>query len=59
MSLIRSWYTMEEVESKYGVQALKLQQWVEDGLVRTEDDNGVTIFNGDDIEQELEMVPSV
>jgi len=59
MSLTQSWYTIDEVESKYGIHALKLQQWVENGLVRTEDNEGVILFNGDDIEQELAMVPSV
>lgn len=59
MSLMKSWYTIDEVESKYGVDAHKLQEWVENGLIRTEENDGVIMFNGDDIEQELEMVPSV
>jgi hypothetical protein len=59
MSLNQNWYTIDEVESKYGIHPLKLQQWVENGLIRTEDDEGVTRFNGDDVEQEISMVPSV
>lgn len=59
MSLIQSWYTIEEVESKYGIPPVKLQQWVENGLVRTEDNEGVTMFNAYDIEQEMALVPSV
>lgn len=59
MSLIQSWYTIEEVESKYGIHPAQLQQWVENGLVRTEDNEGVTMFNAYDIEQEMALVPSV
>lgn len=61
MSLTKSWYTFDEAASKYGLSAKQLQKWVEDGLVRTEEGKGnkVTLLNGDDIELELQLVPSV
>jgi len=60
MSLTKSWYTVEEAASKYGVSDKQLLQWVEDGLVRTEGDKGkATLLNGDDIELELGLVSSV
>ena len=60
MSLTKSWYTIDEAASKYGLSIKQLQKWVEDGLVRTEGENGkVTFLNGDDIELELHLVPSV
>lgn len=60
MSLTKSWYTIEEAASKYGLSPQKLQEWADLGLVRTESDtNGVIRLNVNDIEQELDMVPSV
>lgn len=60
MSLTKSWYTIDEATSKYGISSQQLLQWVEDGLVRSENQNDlVTMVNGDDIEQELNMVPGV
>jgi len=60
MSLTKSWYTIEEATSKYGLSTKQLQIWVEDGFVRTEGANGkVTLLNGNDIELELQLIPSV
>lgn len=60
MSLTKSWYTIDEAVSKYGLSAKQLQKWVEDGLVRTEGEKGKdTMLNGNDIELELHLVPSV
>jgi predicted site-specific integrase-resolvase len=60
MSLSKSWYTVDEAVSKYGLSTKQLQKWVEDGLIRTEEGKGkVTMLNGDDIELELQLVPSV
>jgi hypothetical protein len=60
MSLTKSWYTIDEAVSKYGLSSNQLQKWVEDGLVRTEGVKGkVTLLNCNDIELELQLVPSV
>ncbi len=60
MSLTKTWYTIEEASSKYGLSTRQIQKWMEDGLVRTEKGNdSVTLINGDDIELELGLVPSV
>ena len=60
MSLTKSWYTVDEAVSRYGVSIQKLLGWVEDGLVRSEGDKGeVILVNGDDIEMELNLTPSV
>ena len=60
MSLTKSWYTIEEAVSKFGLSSVELQEKVDCGLIRTEDHKGkVDMLNGDDIEQQLNMVPSV
>ena len=60
MSLTKSWYTVDEAVSRYGVSIQKLLGWVEDGLVRSEGDRReVMLVNGDDIEMELNLTPSV
>lgn len=59
MSLIKNWYKVDEAASKYGVSVQTLQAWVDQGLIRTEEDGQVTLLNSDDIEQELNLTPSV
>jgi excisionase family DNA binding protein len=60
MSLTKSWYTVDEAASRYGISIQQVLGWVEDGLVRSEDDKGTLILvNGDDIEMELNLTPSV
>lgn len=60
MSLTQSWYTIEEAAAKYGLTTEKIKQWVDRGLVRSEDQKGdSTLVNCDDIEQEMGLVPSI
>jgi hypothetical protein len=60
MSLTNSWYTIDEAASKFGLSTEQLQDWVDYGLVRFEGDKDkVILLNGDDIEQQLNMSPSV
>jgi hypothetical protein len=59
MSLTKSWYTVDQAAAKYGIFAVQINKWVERGLVRTEENNGELLVNGNDIEQELHLVPSL
>ena len=60
MSLTKSWYTIEEAVSKFGLSTKELHEMVGLGLIRTEEHKGqADMLNGDDIEQQLNMVPSV
>jgi hypothetical protein len=55
MSLAKTWYTVAEAESKFGVPKNLILKWVEDGLVRCEQDDGkVVSVNGDDLELKVE-----
>ena len=60
MSLTKNWYTADEAASKYGISVQQVLLWVETGLVRSEGDEGdANLINGDDIEMELNLTPSV
>jgi hypothetical protein len=55
MSLAKTWYAVAEAESKYGVPKNLILKWVEEGLVRCEQDGGkVVSVNGDDLELKVE-----
>lgn len=60
MSLTKTWYTVDEAAAKFGVPAEQLLAWVEHGVLRSEGSKGkAVLLNGDDIERELNLTPSV
>jgi predicted site-specific integrase-resolvase len=58
MSLLKSWCTLDEAESKLGISKSLILKWVEEGIVRSEDYQGKVIrVNLDDLELKVaEMV---
>ncbi|CAG0934433.1 MerR family transcriptional regulator [Geobacter sp.] len=55
MSIDKTWYTLDEAVAKFGVPAARILSWVENGLVRSEDEGGrVVRVNGDDLELKVE-----
>lgn len=55
MALMKTWYTPQEAQSKYGVEYGRLMQWVEEGLVRCEREHGKVLrVNVDDLKLELD-----
>jgi predicted site-specific integrase-resolvase len=57
MAMIKTWYTPEEAESKFGVKKAMILTWVEDGLVRCEREGGkVARVNIDDVKLEAEAM---
>lgn len=55
MSLAKTWYTVDEAESKFGVPKSLILKWVDEGLVRCELDGGkVATVNGDDLELKVD-----
>jgi len=57
MSLVKTWYTPEAAESKFGVKKALILEWVDEGLVRCErEGKKVTLVNIDDIRLEVEAM---
>ena len=60
MSLAKTWYSVEEAESKFGVPKARILEWVDEGLVRCEQrDHHVTVVNGDDLELKIKELITV
>jgi predicted site-specific integrase-resolvase len=54
MSLAKTWYTLNEAASKFGVEKQQILKWVEEGLVRAETEQPDVIrVNADDLELEI------
>lgn len=59
MSLIKTWYTPEAAADKFGIKVGTLMAWVEEGLVRAEqEENKVVQVNIDDVRIEVETMVS-
>lgn len=60
MSLTKTWYTLEEVVDKYGLERRMISQWIEDGTIRTEKaDDGFERINIDDIELKVQELTGI
>lgn len=54
MSLAKTWFALDEAESKFGVSRSMILKWVDEGMVRSEQRDGkVVTVNGDDLELKL------
>ncbi|MEJ2202353.1 MAG: MerR family transcriptional regulator [Desulfuromonadaceae bacterium] len=59
MALMKTWYTPDEVEDKFGVKKSVLLGWVESGLVRAEQEGKKILqVNIDDVKLEMENLVS-
>lgn len=56
MSLVKTWYTPEEAEAKFGVRKDQILEWVEEGLVRSERDGEVMRVNIDDVQLQSDVL---
>ncbi len=57
MSLVKTWYTPEEAEEKFGIKKGRILEWVDEGLVRCERENGrVARVNIDDVQLQADSL---
>lgn len=60
MSLLKNWCSLEEAESKLGISRSQILEWVEEGIVRSEDCKGKVIrVNLDDLEIKLAEITKI
>lgn len=59
MSLVKTWYAPEAAADKFGIKVDRLMEWVEEGLVRAEqEDDKVVRVNIDDVRIKVETMVS-
>ena len=60
MSLTKTWYTIDEVMDKFGLERRTITKWIDDGIIRTErTDTGIERLNIDDIELKVQELTGI
>lgn len=60
MTWDKTWYTLEEAVSKFGLERDQILAWVEEGLVRAEEEGKKVVrVNSDDLALKVEELSGI
>lgn len=60
MSLVKTWYTLQEATEKFGVEEQRILEWVEQGMIRAEHAKRTVVrVNADDLDLKLQELTRI